>query len=310
MAKSKSLCTHCDAKITAADPFCPKCAQPTMYISAKQRTAWELEQWAKKRATRTTKVERHIGMAVEKVSPAGHTRRESASASISMKEPTRVRQKPTVHPAIAARAARRAAAASEHAGDNGAAPTGEKRVIVLPDVHTPPADVSPARESAPIKKPAETKDPGGRKKQAVERKEALPTKSREKSEPVAKKTPQQKEAAPKLATAAAAKHKAKTAPARSPKRPLVPVSVPAVAANAMETNGHGSNGHQANGHGANGTRPIANGNGHGLNGSRALEDVISEQNEILRQLLGRVAAIEEKMPVIAPRARRLRWFKR
>lgn len=80
----------------------------------------------------------------------------------------------------------------------------------------------------------------------------------------------------------------KAAPKRAPKMAPMPIPAP-------ETKSNG-NGHSTNGH--------SNGNG-------ATHDATAEQTEILRELLRRVAAIEEKMPVMpTPRARRFRLRKR
>jgi hypothetical protein len=66
---------------------------------------------------------------------------------------------------------------------------------------------------------------------------------------------------------------------------------------AAKDDGHENNGHASNG-------DAANGNG-------ASHAAAAEQTEILRELLRRVAAIEEKMPaVLMPRARRFRLRKR
>jgi hypothetical protein len=60
MPKSKILCAHCDAKLTTRTSFCPDCRQPTMFATVEERTAWELEQWAEKRASR--KVVAHVDL--------------------------------------------------------------------------------------------------------------------------------------------------------------------------------------------------------------------------------------------------------
>src|SRR5439155_1298939 len=60
---------------------------------------------------------------------------------------------------------------------------------------------------------------------------------------------------------------------------------------------------------AHGNDHASNGNGHATNGNGTAAHGTNEQTEILRELLRRVVAIEEKMTVPAPRARRFRLRK-
>jgi hypothetical protein len=91
---------------------------------------------------------------------------------------------------------------------------------------------------------------------------------------------------------------------------LVPVSLAPVASNGHEAELQHSNGSHTNGHAANGSSAIANGNGYASMSNSDLKEAIAEQTEVLRELLRRVGAIEEKMPGSPPRARRFLRIKR
>ena len=240
MAKSKALCAHCDTKITSRHALCPNCSQPTMFATVEQRTEWELAQWSQKRSTPRKKVVAHADAPAVKmhkpVEQPAPMREVAPITAPRMRAPIKRVQTPkTIHPAVAARAARHAAAAAaEPVRLKAVASTPEKRVIVLPEA---------VGGSAPVmKKPARAP------------KKAAPLES---------------------------------APKKAPKMAPMPLPVP-----DTKSNGHESNGHSTNGNGA-------------------AHDATAEQTEILRELLRRVAAIEEKMPVIpAPRAPRFRLRKR
>lgn len=80
----------------------------------------------------------------------------------------------------------------------------------------------------------------------------------------------------------------KATPKKAPKMAPMPLPTPETKSNG---NGHASNGH--------------------TNGNGVAHDATAEQTEILRELLRRVTAIEEKMPAMpAPRERRFRLRKR
>ncbi|HLW16857.1 MAG TPA: hypothetical protein VKV69_05820 [Actinomycetota bacterium] len=262
MAKSKVLCAHCDAKINKADAFCPNCKHPTLFATVEQRTAWELEQWTSKRASSRKKVVAHSAGPVAKpkrasamIEQPAQTTKFVAAARI---EPIRRQSTPrTIHPAVAARAARVAAAAAEpmSSASHSSSPVNpieKDRVIVLPDA---PATSRPGAATM-------------RKAVVAAKKEAAP-----------KKKAVAKEAAPKKDAAAAATTRPK-ASRKAPKMGPMQIEGP-----AAKTNGHAPNGNGTDGQGT------------------------SEQTEILRELLRRVTAIEEKMTP-APRARGFRLRKR
>jgi hypothetical protein len=285
MAKSKVLCAHCDNKISSKDAFCPKCSQPTVFATVEQRTEWELAQWSQKRTTARKKVVAHTEAPAKKRAAID----EPPMSEVASMSPPRMRapikrvQTPTtIHPAVAARAARLAAtAAAEPVRPKRVAPTTEKRVIVLPDVAT-------ATDGAPtaMKKPA----------RALKRETPI------EAAPRIKAPAPKKEAAPEKPAASLAKARTKAAPKKAPKMAPMTLPKPATKSNGHETNGHTSNGHETNGHET---------NGHAVNGNGVAKDTAAEQIEILRELLHRVAAIEEKMQVMtAPRARRFRLRKR
>ena len=280
MGKSKVLCSCCDAKITKADAFCPKCKHPTVFATVEQRTAWELEQWASKRTAPRKKVSAAMkpkrAPAVEQPAPA----REVAAVSEPIK---RVRMQRTIHPAVAARAARQVAAVSapEPVSKDPVMPVEEKRVIVLPEaVMTDPAPVMKKIARAPRKAATPKAQATGPKKPEPE---APKIEALKKPEPEASNS----EAAPKKIAAAPAKAVASAPKPRrkAPKMAPMPIEVPVQAKNG-------------------------NGNGHATNGNGAAHAATAEQIEILRELLRRVSAIEEKMTVPQPRARRFGLRKR
>ena len=308
---AKTLCSHCDAKVTSRMSFCPNCKQPTVFATVEERTAWELEQWSKKRGTTRKKVvaarveKPAVPAAKPKMMPAEQPADVPAVAATKMEPIKRAPMPRTIHPAVARARAEREAVASvatpepapklavvKPAEPKPAAK--EKRVIVLPDA--PAMKISPpaAEKMAP---PAEIKKPMRVPKKAEPAmpaaKKAEPAMPPTKREPAPKKETASKEAVAKAA-APATKVRPKAAPRKAPKMAPMPIEMP-----AEKTNGNG-NGH-SNGH-ANGNGHAMNGNGHAMNGT-----AMAEQTEILRELLRRVTAIEEKMS--APRARR-RWLKR
>jgi len=279
MAKSKVLCAHCDAKITKAEAFCPNCKHPTMFATVEQRTAWELEQWTSKRTSQRKKVVAHSAAPAAKAKRAPHVERPAqtpefagVAAPRTLEPIKRVSMPRTIHPAVAARAARLAAAASQPTSPAPVSsppviPVEKDRVIVLPD------GPATTRSAAPVMKNAAQ----SAKKETAPKKEAAP-----KKKAVAKGAP------PKKVAAAAAT----TRPKASRKAPkMAPMQIEGPAA-------------KGNGHASNGNGNASNGNGNGT------AHVTSEQTEILRELLRRVIAIEEKMTVGAPRARRFRLRKR
>jgi len=289
MAKSKVLCAHCDNKISSKDAFCPKCSQPTVFATVEQRTEWELAQWSQKRTTARKKVVAHAETpGAKKRAPIDEppTSEVASMPSPRMRAPIKRVQTPkTIHPAVAARAAR-VAAAAEPVQPNTVAPTSEKRVIVLPDVVT----ATDATATA-VKKPARAP----KKEMPIE------------AAPRIKAPTSKKEAAPEKTAASVAKARTKAAPKKAPKMAPMTLPKPATKSNGHQTNGDATNGHETNGHMTNGHET----NGHALNGNGVAKDAAAEQIEILRELLRRVTAIEEKMPVPqAPRARRFRLRKR
>ena len=269
MAKSKVLCAHCDAKVTKAHAFCPNCKNPTVFATVEQRTAWELEQWTSKR----TSPRKVVAAAVKPKRASAMVEQPAAPTPLAPPKPEPIKRVPTrrtIHPTVAAHAARKAAAASQPLSparvssspvtqaekSSPVTPAEKDRVIVLPQG---PGAKRPA--PAATEKPARTPKPA-RKKDAVA-----------------------KETAPKKVAAATTRPRASTR--KAPKMAPMPIEGPA----------------------ANGNDHASNGNGHATNGNGTAAHGTNEQTEILRELLRRVVAIEEKMTVPAPRARRFRLRK-
>jgi hypothetical protein len=300
MAKSKILCAHCDAKITKADSFCPNCKHPTMFATVEQRTAWELEQWTSKRTSPRKKVVGPSAAPAVKVKrapnvePPGLTPAFAAFAAARSLEPIkRVSTPRAIHPAVAARAARLAAAGSQASpapsvSSPPVVPVEKDRVIVLPDG---PVTKGPA--AAAMKTPARAPKSMKPTEAAPKRRDAKDGEAK-KDSALKKETAQKKEAARKKKVASAAPAARPKASRKAPKMAPMQIEDP-----VAKSNGH-SNG---NGH-------ASNGNGHASNGNDSHSNATSEQTEILRELLLRVIAIEEKMTVGAPRARRFRLRKR
>ena len=272
MAKSKTLCAHCDAKISSRHAFCPSCSQPTVFATVEQRTEWELAQWSQKRSEAAKKVAVHSGARKHAPVDEAPMREVTSITAPRMRTPVnRVQTPRTIHPAVAARRARQAAAnatATEPVQLKAVTSTPEKRVIVLPEA---------VGGSAPVvKRPARPKMDAP----VTPAPKAKPT-TKAKPAPKAKAAAPKKEAAPEKPAAAATKPATKAAPKKAPKMEPMPAPAPAEKSNGHETNGH------------------------------AAHDATAEQTEILRELLRRVAAIEEKMPAVAaPPARRFRLRKR
>jgi len=262
MPKSKVPCAHCDAKVSSRDSFCPNCKQPTMFASVEERTAWELEQWTKKRKTPEKRVatrasEPHIAK------PAARPKRIEQPALAHVPAGTSIKREPTpiaIHPAVAARRAREAAANATSEPVSKETPAAEQRVIVLPETGTKARRKAAPKNAEPVQA-ARTKE-----KHAAPKAEAAP----------------KVEAAPKPAVAPKPSAPKKTAASKKAPKP---------AAKVIEMVSAAVEDQPANG----------NGNGHSA-------DVSAEQVEILRELLRRVTAIEEK--ISAPRARRFRLRKR
>ena len=135
MPKSKTLCVHCDAKLTTGTSFCPKCRQPTMFASVEERTAWELEQWAEKRANR--KVVAHVDLLPKpKRAPAKAPAVPAKAPAIPAKvEP--IRKAPAVSDVVSARAQRPAVARPKADAPKADAPKAAKPKPELPKLALP-----------------------------------------------------------------------------------------------------------------------------------------------------------------------------